>query len=357
VPDAPSIIEDAMLSFQAVDDQRGLARVANLNGIVLQSEGNALGAKQQYEVGLSIYKKIGNRKGVADELDNLGDVLFALGDLQGARHSYEQSVAANAEIGNQDGIALAKGALGPVLLALGDHQAAKKSSQESLEICQRIGDRSKAAIALAGVGAALRIEGDIANAQKYGTQAVSMFNEIGDRRSAARFQLLLAELLMDKGDNLGAATLARKSTDEFEGERAMRDLAVAYALLARAYLAQDNLSAAVSSLHNSMSFAGKYTDRNVELFVELTSALVHGLSGPTDDVEMEKRLNDFVAHAAKQGFAEYALEGRYAFANLTPGNRWTTRRMRLEAVRKEAEQKGFGLIAQNARAVLTGQAR
>jgi eukaryotic-like serine/threonine-protein kinase len=357
VQDAPSIIESARLSFQAVDDHRGLARVANLNGIVLQSQGNALGAKQQYEVGISIYKKIGNRKGVADELDNLGDVLFALGDLEGARRSYEQSIAANDEIGNQDGIALAKGALGPVRLALGDHEAAKRSSQESLEICQRIGDRSKAAIALAGVGAALRVEGDIANAQRYETQAVSIFNEIGDRRSAARFQLLLAELLVDQGDNVGAATLAQKSADEFEGERAVRDLALAYALLARAYLAQHNLSAAVSSLHNSMSFAGKYTDRNVGLFVELTAALMHGSSGRADDVDGEKALNDFVAHAAKQGFAEYALEGRYALANLTPGNRLSTRRMRLEAVRKEAEQKGFGLIAQNARAVLTGQAR
>ena len=106
-----------------------------------------------------------------------------------------------------------------------------------------------------------------------------------------------------------------------------------------------------------MSFAGKYTDRNVELFVELTAALMHGSSGRADDVDGEKALNDFVSHAAKQGFAEYALEGRYALANLTPGNRLSIRRMRLEAIRNEAEQKGFGLIAQNARAVLTGQAR
>jgi hypothetical protein len=162
---------------------------------------------------------------------------------------------------------------------------------------------------------------------------------------------------MDQGDNVGAATLAQKSTDEFEGERAVRDLAVAYALLGRAYLAQHNLSAAVSALNNSMSFAGKYTDRNVELFVELTAALVHGSSWRPDDVEAEKALNDFVAHAAKQGFAEYAMEGRYALANHTSGNRLSIRRMRLESVRKEAEQKGFGLIAQNARAVLTGQTR
>jgi tetratricopeptide (TPR) repeat protein/DNA-binding winged helix-turn-helix (wHTH) protein len=357
VPDAPSIIEDAGKTFQAIGDKRGLARVANLNGIVLQSQGNALGAKQQYEVGLSIYKNIGNRKGVADELDNLGDVLFALGDLEGSRRSYEQSLAANEEIGNQDGVALAKGALGPVLLALGDHEGAKKSSLESLEICQRIGDRSKAAIALAGVGAALRVEGNIANAQKYGTQAVSLFNEIGDKRSAARFQLLLAELLMDQGDDAGATRLAQKSADEFEGERAVRDQAVAYALLGRAYLAQHNFSAAVSTLNNSISLAGKYTDRSVELFVELTAALVQSSFGRTDHVEAEKALDDFVAHAVKQGFAEYAMEGRFALANLASATHLNTRRMRLESVRKEAEQKGFGLIAQNARAVLTGQSR
>jgi tetratricopeptide (TPR) repeat protein len=351
IQDAPAVIEDAKKTFQAVDDQRGLARTANLTGIVFQSQGNASGARQQYEIGLSIYKKIGNRKGVADELDNLGDVLFALGDLEASRRSYEQSLAADEEIANQDGIALAKGALGPVLLALGDHEGAKKSSQESLEICQRIGDRSKAAIALAGVGDALRVEGNIAEAQKYETQAVSMFNEIGDKRSAARFQLFLAELLIDQGDAVGATTLARRSADEFERERAVRDQAVAYALLGRAYLAQHDLSAAGSALNNSISLAGKYTDRSVELFVELTAALMHSSSGRRD--EAEEALNDFVARAAKQGFAEYAMEGRFALANLTSANQLNIRRMRLESVRKEAELKGFGRIAQDARAMLT----
>ena len=51
------------------------------------------------------------------------------------------------------------------------------------------------------------------------------------------------------------------------------------------------------------------------------------------------------------------MEGRFALANLPSTTRLNTRRMRLESVRKEAEQKGFGLIAQNARAVLTGQSR
>jgi ATP/maltotriose-dependent transcriptional regulator MalT len=262
---------------------------------------------------------------------------------------------ANEEIGNQDGIALAKGALGPVLLALGDHEGAKTSSQESLEICQRIGDRSKAAIAMAGVGDALRVEGNIADAHKYETQAVSMFNEIGDRRSAARFQLLEAQLLIDQGNNSGATTLARQSAEEFERERAVRDQAVAYALLGRAYLAQHDLSAADSALNNSISLAGKYTDRTVELFVELTAALVHSSSGRSD--EAEKALSDFVASAAKQGFAEYAMEGRFALANLTSTNHLNIRRMRLESVRKEAELKGFGRIAQNARAVLTDHSR
>jgi tetratricopeptide (TPR) repeat protein/DNA-binding winged helix-turn-helix (wHTH) protein len=355
VQDAPAVVEQAKKTFQAADDQRGLARAANLTGIVLQSQGNPSGAKEQYEIALSIYKKIGNRKGVADELDNLGDVLFALGNLEASRRSYEQSLVANEEIGNQDGIALAKGALGPVLLALGDHEGAKTSSQESLEICQRIGDRSKAAIAMAGVGDALRVEGNIADAHKYETQAVSMFNEIGDRRSAARFQLLVAQLLIDQGNNSGATTLARQSAEEFERERAVRDQAVAYALLGRAYLAQHDLSAADFALNNSISLAGKYTDRSVELFVELTAALVHSSSGRSD--EAEKALRDFVASADKQGFAEYAMEGRFALANLTSSNHLNIRRMRLESVRKEAELKGFGRIAQNARAVLTDHSR
>ena len=51
------------------------------------------------------------------------------------------------------------------------------------------------------------------------------------------------------------------------------------------------------------------------------------------------------------------MEGRFALANLTSTNRLNIRRIRMESVRKEAELKGFGLIAQNARAVLTAQSR
>jgi len=161
--------------------------------------------------------------------------------------------------------------------------------------------------------------------------------------------------LIDQGDNSGATTLARQSADEFERERALRDQAVAYAMLGRAYLAEHDLSAAGSALNNSISLAGKYTDRSVELFVELTAALVHSSSGRRD--EAEKALNDFVASAAKQGFAEYAMDGRLALANLTSANHLNVRRMRLESVRKEAELKGFGRIAQNASAVLRAPSR
>jgi hypothetical protein len=82
---------------------------------------------------------------------------------------------------------------------------------------------------------------------------------------------------------------------------------------------------------------------------------VHSSSGRRD--EAEKALNDFVASAAKQGFAEYAMEGRLALANLTSANHLNIRRMRLESVRKEAELKGFGRIAQNASAVLRAASR
>jgi DNA-binding winged helix-turn-helix (wHTH) protein/tetratricopeptide (TPR) repeat protein len=358
VADVPVAIEQAKNIFLTAGDQRGLARAENLRGIVLQSQGDAIAAKRQYEIGLSIYRKIGNRKGVADELDNLGDVLFALGDLKGSRQSYERSLSANEEIGNEDGIALAKGALGPVLLALGEHEAAKRTSQESLEICRRVGDRSKAAIALAGLGSAFRVEGNILNAREYGTQAVSIFNEIGDKQSSARFQLLLAELFLDQGDNAAAAILARQSAAEFEREKAIRDMALAYAVLSRSLLGQREFAAGRSALDVATSLSGKYTDRNVELFVALSAAMIHIDSGRREDlVEAGRALNAFVADANKLGFAEYEIEGRLALAKLEFTNGTDTGGARLESVRGDAEQRGFGLIAQNARALLKSESR
>jgi len=341
---------EAKQIFAAVGDQRGVARTINFRGIALESKGDSIGAKTMYEQALLISRQIGNKLGVANELDDLGDVLLALGDLKGAREKYEESLATDQEIANQDGVALAKGALSVVLLALGEHEAAKNASQESLDLCRQLGDREKTAIALASLGDILRAEGNLEQARKYDAEAVSILDEIGDKQSSARFQLQLAELSIDEHKMADAASIANGAVEEFKRENAPRDEALANAVLARAFLAQENLSSAKSAIERATTLSEHYHDRPVELFVALTAARVRAATGSErDQVEASNRLQQVLADSSRTGFLNYVFEARLALGEieLHSGNRASGRR-HLESLMKDASDKSFELLAREA---------
>ena len=341
---------EARQIFQAADDQRGVARAINSVGIALESKGDTVGAKTMYEEALSTNRRIGNKLGLANELDDLGDVLLALGDLKAAREKYEESLATNEEIANIDGIALAKGALGVVLLAIGDHLAAERADQESVELCRSIGDREKAAIGLAGLGNTLRAEGNLEEAKKYELEAVATFDEIGDKQSSARFQLAVAELLIDQGNAAKAATVASRVAEAFGKSNAIRDESLASAVLARALLAQGRTSDAKTTIDRSLSLSNKYHDRQVELLVTITSARVRAADGtPADRTEAAARLQQVLIEATRTGFVNLAYEARLAAGEVEMlSGRRADAIAHFESLRKDAKDRGLGLIAQKA---------
>jgi DNA-binding winged helix-turn-helix (wHTH) protein/tetratricopeptide (TPR) repeat protein len=346
---------EAKQIFDAADDQRGVAKAINLSGIALENKGDSLGAKKMYEQALATFRRIGNKLGVANELDDLGDVLLALGDPNGARQKYEESLATNQEIANPDGVALVKGALGVVLLALGDHENAKKSCEESIEISRRIGDREKAAIGMACLGSAYRAEANFAQARQHESEAIAIFDEIGDRQSSSRFQLELAELSIDEHNCAEAAAIANRVIEEFSRENALRDESLAHAVLSQAMLAQGKIQDARKAIDQSSALSEKYHDRLVELFTAITAARVRAASSDAADrAKAADRLQQVLTESDRTGLLNYAFEARLALGELdmNNGNR-AAGRGRLESLRKDANDRGFGLIAQQAASAMT----
>jgi len=345
---------EAKQIFDAADDQRGVAKAINLSGIALENKGDSMGAKKMYEQALANYRRIGNKLGVANELDDLGDVLLALGDPNGARQKYEESLATNQEIANPDGVALVKGALGVVLLALGDHETSKKTCEESVELSRRIGDREKAAIGLACLGSAFRAEGNIAQARGYDSEAIAIFDEIGDRQSSSRFQLELAELSIDEHNGSEAASIANRVIEEFVRENALRDESLGRAVLSRAMLEQGKIQDARKAIERSSALSEKYHDRQVELFAAITAARVRAASpDAADRAKAADRLQQVLTESARRGLLVYTFEARLALGELemTSGNR-ASGRGRLESLLKDANERGFGLIARQAASAL-----
>jgi eukaryotic-like serine/threonine-protein kinase len=344
--DAAVAVNEAEHIFSRSGDKRGRADSTNLSGILMENQGDALGAKREYEEALAIFRGLGNQMGMAAELDNLGDVLFSLGELRQSRQHYEDAMSIYRDLDHQNGVCLTKGALGSVLLALGDDAGAIQVSQEGVNICNKMGDRSKSAIALLNLGRALRLQGKASEASAAESEAVSAFEAIGDKQSAARARLMMAELLLD-GDNLQAAqSTSIAAADEFAKEKAARDAALAYAVLSQVLLREGSLLEARKAIEESSNYLTRCSDREAEMMVAMAAARVEAVSGSMSQEDAARALQQIVAKANHLGFVPYELEPQLALAEieLTFGD-GANARSHLEAVQKEAVNRGFGLIA------------
>jgi eukaryotic-like serine/threonine-protein kinase len=344
--EAANAAHEAQLIFAKAGDKRGLARSINYDGILEENQGNADAAKTRYEQALAIYQEIGDKLGVANELDDLGDALFALGDLDGSREKYEAAMAVYREIGHENGVCLTKGALGSVLLAVGEINGAVQTSQEAVDICTRLGDRSKTSIAQLNLGRALRLQGQTSQAAAAVSAAVSGFEEIGDRQSAARARLLSAELLLDTDKLQAAQSAAIAAANEFAKGRAARDAALAYAGLSQVLLREGSLVEARKAIEESTNYLSICNDREAEMTVAIAAARVEAVSGSVSRDDVARTLQQIAIKANHLGFVPYELEPQLTLAEieLTFGD-GTNARNHLEAVQKEALNRGFGLIA------------
>lgn len=344
--EAAAADREAERIFDKAGDKRGLARSINYDGILMENQGNAAGAKKRYEAALTIYREIGYKLGVAAELDDLGDVLFSLGDLDGSRRNYQEAMAIYREVDHENGICLTKGALGSVLLALGDDRGSIRTSQEAVDICTRLGDRSKAGTALLGLGRALRLQGQTSDAREKESEAVSAFEEIGDKQSAARARLMLAELLLDEGKLQQAKLSSSSAADEFVREKAARDAALAFAVLSEVLLRDGNLAEARKSIEHAETYLSQCSDREAELKVAISDARIQAVSGELARNGATRTLREIAIKANRLGFVPYELEPRLAIAEIEVNlGDQTNARSHLEALRKEATDRGFGLIA------------
>jgi eukaryotic-like serine/threonine-protein kinase len=353
-PEVEGVIREAKQLYVAANDRRGVAQTATLEGIVLERQGDYLGAKKKYEESLVIYRETGNKFSLSSEYDNLGDVLFYLGDLAGARRNYGAALDVYNEVGDKNGIALAKLGLGDVALAQGKHIEAKQMYGEALEICRELGNRSREAAALAGLAKVERLEGDAASARKNAAEAIAKKEEVGDKNEAAHVRLLLAELALDEGKNAEAAAAARAAENVFEEGKAKRYAAEANLILSRALLAQGQLVEARQRVERVAAMAKESHNSWLGWAASITMARIQAaLGSPANIGEPASVLEKVAAEAGAAGFPEVSLEARLALGEIElKGGKGQAGRPRLESLEKDSANAGARLISLKASAAL-----
>ena len=345
--------QEALQIFKQIGDKRGMAQSLNTLAIAHYEQGDLEEAKALFEQSLQIQREVASKTNIAGALGNIAEVLDAEGKLAEARKLTDESVKVFVEVGDQRALGTALGNLGDILYEQGELSEAKKAYEAALKIKSKIGYQRGVAYDLSGISRVLAAEGDIANAQKEEQEALAIRNKIGEKHNAAVSNRRLAELALQEGDASQAETLARQAAQEFNEDGSSADEAFAQIVVARTLLKEGKLIEAEETISRVSALSRSNLSRPLHFELSLAAAYVNvagrGPSNRARLAESKEMLNSSLAEARRYGYLGYQLKLRLALGDIEIRyGSAEAGRAELEAVARDANAKGFGLVASNA---------
>ena len=155
------------------------------SGIILQTLGKNLKARENFERAPVIANKIGDRSGEASCYGNLGTVFLSLGQYDKAREYLQKALVITTKIGDRKGEASCYGNLVTFFLSLGQYDKTQEYLQKALVIRSEIGDREGEATDYESLGNLSQSLGQYDKAEEYLQIALVIKTEIGDRNGEA----------------------------------------------------------------------------------------------------------------------------------------------------------------------------
>ena len=349
--DAEASYEEAIKVYREAGAQGGLAVAFNNLAIVQRNIGNHPAAKKMYEQAISIARATGDKHILILAQGNLADLSFFDGDLRQARSSFEDLLVTCRELGSKDRIALQLGNLGDVLFFQGDLSGARRALEESVTLDSESGEKRQLGYSLASLGDVLQAEGRLPEARQQRLEALKIRNELGDQGDIADSHVFLADSSIEEGHAADSEAPLREAIAKLQSLKMVDDAAYAYPLLARALVTQGKTSEALTVIEQGTPVARKCSDRGVRFVFAIEDARTQAANGKY--AEAIARIQYTLADLNKYGYAGYQLEARLLLgeAEIKAGKK-REGEARLKALQKDAEGKGFNLIARKALSVL-----
>jgi tetratricopeptide (TPR) repeat protein len=394
--DARAACELAKAGYGSAGDRDKVAITLNLTGAAVFYDGDLAGAQRAFEQALAVFRQVGDKANMASELNNIAAVLSNRGDHAQAARRYEQALVIDREIGNKSDTAqvlanIARelaltGALSEadakLRQALAVHRQTGAEGQEafdlaelaktaylegqlsgserilaqSLAICRRIEAKQECGRTLFYLGELLKLEGNLDEARRNYHEALAIQKEIRDEFDAAETQIAVADLFVEEGLARDAEAPIREATKEvFRKQKRVDQEIWAQAVLARCLLGQGKSVEARKEVDAATEDAARMQNEEVRLKLDIVAASVRAASGKSADQNAAiKRLEATLAEATKYGYVPYQFEARLALGEIeTQSGRTSAGRARLEALERDAQKKGFGLIARKAAKALS----
>lgn len=344
--------EQSLAVFRELGAQRNTATCLLNIAIGFYDQGDLARAQKLYEEALSIQRDIGNRDSEANTLNSIANVLADRGDQAGAKAKYEEALAAFRDTGSQFEIAMTMGNIGELYLDEGDLPEAKKMLEQALEIKRNLHNRHSEAYTLSALGDLRLYQGDLGAARKAHEDALAIRMQLGEKGTAAQESLSLARLTLEDGHPETALDAARRAAADFHTQNQADFEAAAHTLAARCLLQSEKLADAKAEIQQAEKLV-KTDDHVAHLPVEIVGARIATASGNLANAR--KVLGEALTEATKANLLYFQYDARLALAELEvrSGN-VAAGRARLTTLEKDAQGKGFLLIARKAAAVSKG---
>ncbi len=397
--EALALWKDAESRYTAVEDRSAVARLLIDEGRVHWQQGDPDGASASYSGAVSISQQTGDRATLGRALSALAQVrMYYVSSAEGNRLC-KQALAIFRDTGNKQEEAYALSIMADIA-SLTDHKEAIRLYQQSLALSREVDDRSRIAGRLMDLGIQATVEGHLELADMDLTQSLALYRQIGERNRAALqlHRLAIVRIWqghLDKAEELSNQAIAilgsigetvplaqtredlgvaqmeegRLSDAEATLNRAIQEhraahnpggIALASEQLAEVLLRQGKVSAAKAALGEYDSVFTKAARPDLRTGEDFTKrTILAALVDTAEGSEQHARIDALTAvHLASQLDQESMLmKARLVFGEIEwqSGNE-TAGRFNLEAVARDADQQGFGLISREAQSLL-GHAR
>jgi len=313
-------------------------------------QGNLAEAKKRYEQTVFIWREIGDKRYSALAIASIANVLLDEGDLAGASGRFRQAIALSQEVGDKRGTANTMNNLGNVLFEQGNLAGAQKAYEDVRKLYDEIGDKSDTASVISALGDIFLEQDDLAEARQQYTEALRLRREMGEQASTESSLVVLAELSLEEGHAAEAQGPLREALAIFRQQQMRDDELATHLLLSRALRSLGKRTEAESESRSASELVAHSQNRALHLDYSIESARVRAASGqPSDLVEAHRILCATLAEATKYGFAGHEFEARLSLGEIEMKlGKTTAGRTRLDALEKDARDRGFLLVARKA---------
>ncbi len=149
---------------------------------------------------------------------------------------------------------------------------------------------------------------------------------------------------MNQGYIAEAQTFASQALEEFDAEKAAKDIILGHTVLTRSLLAAGKLEEAGKEISAIAELAAKTQNAGVRLQYDIAASRIRAQSGHRS--QAEATLNSVRSQASNAGMIFYELESRLALGEIKmKAAEIDSGRADLAALKKDATDRGYTLIA------------